>query len=204
MNNIYIPAYKTEVQSSTFDTRLKNLENIRDRFGHLALKDITAQHTQDFRTYLLTLKKDGGSGYSQVTSSLVFGIFRKTLDKAVELDYLDANVSMKIKAVPKGKANVPYWTKDEFEQVISHIYIDDFYQHLNFVMLWTYFTTGLRVNEGCALYWEDINFKKKTMSINHTIEIKNKDNWTRKTGTKTKSGVRIISLDDDTINILKK
>lgn len=46
-------------------------------------------------------------------------------------------------------------------------------------------------------------FKKKTMSINHTLEIKNKDKWIRKHGTKTKNGVRIISLDNDTVEILK-
>ncbi|MGM0122870.1 hypothetical protein IGI37_000236 [Enterococcus sp. AZ194] len=35
------------------------------------------------------------------------------------------------------------------------------------------------------------------------LEIKNKDNWIRKDYTKTESGKRIISLDDDTLQILK-
>lgn len=161
MNKVYIPAYKTEVQENTFITRKNNLNEIRNRFGHLTLKDISAQHTQDFRTYLLTSKVDGGSGYSQTTASLIFGIFRQTLDKAVELDYLDVNLTHKVKAIPKGRARVAYWTKSEFEKVISQIYIEDFYQHLHFVMLRTYFTTGVRVNEGCALYWENIDFEKK-------------------------------------------
>ncbi|WEG73491.1 tyrosine-type recombinase/integrase [Vagococcus intermedius] len=202
MNKVYIPAYKTEVQENTFITRKNNLNDIRNRFGHLALKDISRQHAQDFRTYLLTSKDDGGSGYSQSTASLVFGIFKQTLDKAVELEYLGFNPTHNIKSIPKGRAQVAYWTIEEFEKVTSQIYIEDFYQHLHFVMLRTYFTTGVRVNEGCALFWEDIDFEKNTLSINHMLIMKNKNDWERKKGTKTSNGTRIISLDYDTINIL--
>lgn len=204
MDKVYIPSYKTDVETSTFNVREKTLENIRDRFGHLALKDITAQQVQDFRTYLLTPKENGGTGYAQSYASLVFGMFRKTLDRAVELDYLEVNVSKKVRAIPKGKANVPYWTREDFEKVIAQICIDDYLQHYKFVMLWAYFTTGVRVNEGCALYWNDIDFKKKTLRVHHMLEIKNTTNWIRKNYTKTENGKRIISLDDDTLEILKE
>ncbi|MFJ1627684.1 phage integrase SAM-like domain-containing protein [Marinilactibacillus psychrotolerans] len=50
------------------------------------MKDITVQHVQDFRAYLLTPKEKNGRGYSQATASFIFGMFRKTLDQAVELD----------------------------------------------------------------------------------------------------------------------
>ncbi|WP_369821502.1 site-specific integrase [Listeria sp. ILCC796] len=102
----------------------------------------------------------------------------------------------------KGKANIPYWTKEEFEKVVSQICISDYYQHLNFVMLWVYFTTGSRVNEACVFYWNDIDFEKKTIRIHHMLEIKNKENWVRKNYTKTENGKRIISLDDYTLQIL--
>lgn len=69
-------------------------------------------------------------------------------------------------------------------------------------MLWVYFTTGIRVNEGCALYWNDIDCKKKTMRVHHMLDFKNKNTWTRKNYTKTDAGKRIISLDDDTLKIL--
>ncbi len=204
MDNFYIPYYKTDVQSSTYTTRENTLQIIRNRFGHLKLKDITPPIVQEFRTFLLSSKKDGGSGYSQSYASLVFGMFRKTLDQAVTLGYLETNVSKKVKPIPKGKVKVPYWTKEEFQKVISQIYIKDYYQHLTFIMLWIYFTTGVRVNEGCALYWDDVNFKKKTLSIRHTLDIKNKNEWIRKDTTKTENGLRTISLDDDSIQILKE
>lgn len=204
MNEVYIPSYRTDVEKSTYSVREKTLQTIRDRFGHLKLKDITAQHVQEYRTHLLTSKEDGGTGYAQSYASLVFGMFRKSLDRAVELDYLESNVSKKVKAIPKGKTSIPYWTKEEFTKVLSKIYIQNYYQHLNFVMLWVYFMTGVRVNEGCALYWNDIDFEKKTIRVHHMLDIKNQDVWTRKDYTKTESGKRIISLDDDTLEILKK
>lgn len=110
---------------------------------------------------------------------------------------------MKVKAIPKGKTHSQYWTKQDFEDVISHIYIDDFYEHMCFVLLWLYFCTGLRVNEGTALWWNNINFEKKQLTVNHMLIITNKSNWIRQNHTKTDSGLRTISLDDDTIAILK-
>lgn len=96
------------------------------------------------------LKK--GANYSQSYASLVFGTFRRSLDYAVTMEYLEYNISMKVKAISKGKFIPEYWTKNDFERVISQIYIEDYYEHLCFVMLWVYFMTGLRVNEGTALH----------------------------------------------------
>jgi integrase len=170
------------------------------RFGKKKLRDITIQDAQNFRTWLLSKK---GANYSQSYASLSYGTFKRTLEFAVNLQYLTINVASKVKAISKGKAPVQYWTKDDFEQVITKIYIEDFYDHLIFVMLWVYFNTGVRVNEGCALWWSDINFSKKQMRVSHMLKLKTKTDWQRQNYTKTESGNRIISLDDDTIEILK-
>ncbi len=203
MDSIYIPYYKTEVEESTFEIRENILERIRDRFASIPLRSISIEDVQLFRTWLLSDKENNGSGYAQSYASLIFGTFRKTLDKAVEMQYLEQNISKRVKAIPKGKAIVPYWTKQEFEKVINQIYIGDFYEHLSFVMLWIYFITGIRVNEGTALHWDDIDLIKKRLRIHHMLIIKNKNDWKRHSYTKTEDGKRIIALDDDTIKILK-
>lgn len=202
MDKLYIPFYKTDVAESTFAVREKTLYTIRDRFGSKSLRQITVEDVQNYRTYLLTSKDDGGAGYSQSYASLVFGMFRKSLDKAVEMQYLEYNISKRVKTIPKGKAEVPFWTKAEFESVIAQIYIGDFYEHLNFVMLWVYYMTGVRVNEGTALWWNDIDFERKAMRVYHMLDIKSKNDWERKDHTKTADGKRIIALDDDTVSIL--
>lgn len=204
MNKVYIPYYQTEVEESTFAVRKRILEKIRDRFASIPLRSLSIEDVQNFRTWLLSSKENGGAGYSQSYASLVFGTFRRSLDKAVEMQYLEYNISKKVKAIPKGKAIVPFWTKQEFEKVINQIYIGDFYEHLNFVMLWVYFMTGIRVNEGTALWWSDIDLEKKQLRVHHMLVIKNKKDWKRNSYTKTEDGKRIIALDNDTIKILRR
>ncbi len=203
MESIYIPYYKTDVEESTFLVREKIFESLKERFGNIPLRSLSMEDVQNFRTWLLTNRENGGAGYAQSYASLIFGIFRKSLDKAVEMQYLEYNISKRVKAIPKGKSIVPYWTKQEFEKIISQIYIEDFYEHLNFVILWVYYMTGIRVNEGTALYWNDIDLEKKRLRIHHMLIIKSRNDWKRNSYTKTEDGKRIIALDDDTVNILK-
>ena len=175
MKDAYIPAYKTDVEESTFAVRNRSFDICIARFG-----------------------------YSQGYAGLVFGCFRKSLDHAVQMQYLSSNVSKRVKAIPKAKSSVPFWTKAEFEQVIAQICIDDIYGHLNFVMLWLYFLTGVRVNEGTALWWRDVDLAKKQLHVDHMLVMKNRHDWERHDYTKTDSGKRILTLDDDTVAILRR
>lgn len=200
MNTVYLPYYQSEVSEYTYATRQSSLKIVFNRFGKKKLKDITVREVQNFRTWLLA-KNDGN--YSQAYAGLTFGTFRKSLDFAVDMQYLQKNVSMKVKSIPKGKSIAEYWTKNDFEEVISNICISDFYEHLCFVMLWLYFCTGVRVNEGTAIWWNDIDFEKKELRVAHMLIMTNKNNWQRQNHTKTDAGLRIITLDDDTIQILK-
>lgn len=201
MDTVYGPYYEAEVQESTYESRKPMIKLLKKRFGKKLLRDITVQDIQHFRTWLLSKK---GANYSQSYASLVFGSFKRTLEFAVNMQYLNNNVATKVKAIPKGKAVIEYWTREDFESIISKICIDEYYEHLCFVMLWMYFNTGVRVNEGCAIWWSDINFSKKEMRVNHMLLFKSKKNWVRQNYTKTDAGNRIITLDDDTIRILKE
>ena len=64
--------------------------------------------------------------------------------------------------------------------------------------------TGVRVNEGTALYWNDVDFERKQLRVHNMLLLKSRDNFARINHTKTASGKRVIALDDDTINILKR
>lgn len=83
---------------------------------------------------------------------MVYGAFRQAMDYAVTLQFLEKNISKNTKSIPKGKSLVAYWTKEEFEKVISVIYTHNFYEHMCFVAIWLYFMTGVRVSEGVALF----------------------------------------------------
>jgi integrase len=178
-----------------------NIEMIKERFGEMKLREISVRDIDQFRTYLLS---DNGKHYSSGYASTIFRLTKNILAKAMSLKYVSENVAEGVAAIPKSKPVIEYWTKDEFEKVISKIYVTDFYQHLCFVMIWLYYMSGVRVNEGTALWWDDVDFDKKTLRVSNMLICKNKSNWVRQGYTKTVSGTRTVALDGDTIAILKK
>lgn len=70
-------------------------------------------------------------------------------------------------------------------------------------MLWVYYMTGIRVNEGIALYWNDVDLEKKRLKVHHMLVVKNRKERRKNSYTKTEDGKRIIALDYDTVKILK-
>lgn len=199
MEKSYLPHYQASVQSSTWNSRQCGLDQIKYFFAEKKLREITVRDCEAYRIWLLQ-----DSQYSQAYCSLLYGMFRKSLDYAVTLDFLQESISKRTKGIPKGKAVVPYWTKEEFEKVLSKIYPAEFYEHMCFVMIWLYYMTGIRVSEGLALNWNDVDLKRKKMRIHYTLDMKNQDDFQRKPYTKTESGLRTISLDDDTVAIRKE
>ena len=200
MNTTYLPYYESEVSQQTYSTRTPALNMLIKRFGKKKLEDISLRDVQNFRTWLLSNK---GGNFSQAYASMTFSTFRRTLSFAVDMQFLKSNISLKVKAIPKGKSIVQYWTKEDFQKVLSNIYIEDFYEHLCFTLLYLYYTTGLRVNEGTALWWDDIDFNKRELRVHHMLIAKSKNEWYRQNHTKTDAGLRTISLDEDTIKVLK-
>lgn len=193
----YLPHYKTTVKPQTYEHKLNGVKVIRNFFGKRKLKDIDVRLVNDFRMWLVNY------GYKPSYSSGLFSTFKRILSFAEQLGYIRDNPAHKIKALPKGKANVAFWTKKDFERVLAQICIDDVYEHLNYTMLVLYFMTGMRVNEATALYWEDIDFKRKQIHVCHNLLIKNQKVFERSDDLKTTNANRFISLDDTTIEILK-
>jgi len=62
---------------------------------------------------------------------------------------------------------------------------------------------GLRRSELCALTWQDIDFKNKTVRINKAMVITKDGDYTVKPP-KTQAGYRTISIPDKCLEILKK
>lgn len=94
-----------------------------------------------------------------------------------------------------------FYTKDELLEFLNAMHQDMPFKRYAFFFLLSY--TGMRKGEALALEWRDIDFKAKTITINKTVA-------TGKNGSlliqqpKTKESYRTITLDDSTINVLKK
>lgn len=196
MDEIYIPDYESRVESTTFQTRLPILEKLKKSFGKKKLSDITPLEIQRWKNILT-------KNYSQNYARLIYSMFSNTLDLAVNLGMINKNRAKQVGTISKGKTNVEFWTKSEFEKVLTTFNLDDYYEHYSFIIVWLYFMTGLRVNEATALIWDrDLDFENQILTVRYSLRIKNNQNW-EFGPTKTKAGRRIIALDDDTIRILK-
>lgn len=91
-----------------------------------------------------------------------------------------------------------YYSSDELQTFLGFVEDKPMYH----AIFRTLAFTGFRRGELMALTWEDIDFNKKTISINKTCA-RGKDYKLIIQAPKTKSSLRTISIDDKTLDVLK-
>ncbi|SFK14767.1 Site-specific recombinase XerD [Marinilactibacillus piezotolerans] len=193
---LFLPWYKTRVKQRTYDNRVSSILKHFSYFYKLPVAEIEPLHVQKWQ---LELSKDLKSSYVRA----VQGLFSIAMDRAVVLGLATENPAKIVGNVKKQKAKIDFWTKEEFEKVLSFIYKEDFYQHFLFITLWLLFMTGMRIGEATALQWEDIDFETGVLSVTKTLYYKNQNHY-RFTNPKTRSSIRQITLDQSTLKFLKE
>src|SRR5699024_2508996 len=194
ISEIFLPWYKTQVKLRTYENRLPSVNKHFPYFYKMAVSDIEPIHVQNWQ---LKLSKNLKSSYVRA----VQGLFSIAMDRAIVLGITTTNPSKIIGNVKKQKPKIEFWTKEEFEKIISLIYKEDYYQHFLFISLWFLFMTGMRIGEATAIQWEDIDFDSGILTINKNLYYKNQTNY-RFVEPKTKSSIRSIVLDEGTLNFL--
>lgn len=195
ISEIFLPYYKTQVKLRTYENRLTNINKHFKYFDKFEINKIEPIHVQAWQLSMIESLSP-----SYVRS--VQGLFSLAMDRAVILGIAKTNPSKIIGNVKKQKNEVDFWTKDEFEKVISYIYTEDYYQHFLFISLWFLFMTGMRIGEATAIQWNDIDFDTKVLSINKNLYYKAQTNY-QFVEPKTKASKRKIVLDDITISHLQ-
>lgn len=141
----------------------------------------------------------------------------KVMDYAITLELIEKNpfervVRPKVKRTRKEK-EIKFYTTSQVQQVL--LYLEEKVQSVKDKnLLYKYFAewdlcmyrvlafTGLRAGEALALTFNDIDFSKKTLTVNKTLS-KVKNGYAV-SSPKTKTSKRTISLDDKTCRILKR
>jgi len=93
-----------------------------------------------------------------------------------------------------------FWTKQQLLRFFT--YIDPVEEMEKFTLFRVFAYTGIRRGECLALTWQDINFKKATLSVNKSIAQGTRGKQIIQPP-KTNTGNRIITLDADTVAYLK-
>lgn len=98
------------------------------------------------------------------------------------------------------KKEVQTITKEQFKQLIKVFPKGDLYH----ILLQIGYYTGMRVGEVCALTWDDIDFKKKTINVSKTMVLDATSKKHKIDTPKTKSSFRTITIGDTLVKILKE
>ena len=125
-------------------------------------------------------------------------VIRGALDDAVRRGLLTRNVALiarspRIGAITKTEARS--WTAEQLQQFLRAAA-----GHQLFPLLWLTAMTGMRRNEVLGLKWDDIDFKKKTISLNRGLVAVGYE--LHQTRGKTRNARRRIDLDDTSLTVL--
>ena len=184
-NEFYL--YKSDkVRPTTLSRISVQYQHIKPYFENVKITELTKQK------YIQWQNEMNKKGLSTEYKNKIVKLLQELLNYSENMYGITSNV---LKAVGKfvnpteRKKEMDFYTYEEFNKFISQV--DD-------LTYKTFFTTlyycGLRLGEAQSLNWNDIDFKKKTISINKSLTTKIKGEKFVIMPPKTKSSIRTLPI----------
>lgn len=191
----WLKLHKTTVKASTLVRENSCITNhIKPYVKNMYVDKITLRQCQDFTNKAFAAAP---AAYTQI-----IGIVKSVLDYALRLGMIESNPMLYV-IKPRKKIDVSdkhdnFYNKDELKKFLDVAKNTDLKKYTLFRLL---AFSGIRIGECLALTWHDLNYKNNTIAINKTLA-RIKDKLVIQTP-KTKSSNRVISLDAETMQVLK-
>ncbi|MBM6540596.1 tyrosine-type recombinase/integrase [Streptococcus dysgalactiae subsp. equisimilis] len=165
--------------------------HIKDYF--LKVIDVSRLDYDDiykFREYLRnTTAQNSNEPLNPNTINKIMVLLKKILDIGIKKGYYTNNPVKMLKKLPIAKAQLNYWSIEEFKEFLNLFEPGEYNYQLFFTCL---FFTGMRLGEALALTWNDIEFTTQTIHITKSIYISKDISYL--STTKTKAGMRRITI----------
>lgn len=194
----WLPIYQTTVKPATYE-RVCGVfrKHIFPYIGDKKIETITTDIMQE----LIMIKSTEIVEFKLINSytSMVFK-FAKQQKYCKENPCLDV-IYPKPDISTVEEETINFWSKEEAIQFLNYCKQDLAYIYYAYHRLAIF--TGARRGELLALKWSDINFIDNTITINKSLS-KNKEGGYSIMPPKTKSSNRTISIDPETLTILRK
>ncbi len=195
--DLWLDSYQLTVKPQTFlDTKRMLYNHLIPVFGTLKLTKLSVSYIQSFINDLST---------QLVHYAVVHSINRRILQYGVSLQLLPFNPARDIilpKQPKRENAAIKFIASDDLKALLLHmekLAFKKYRYYFDYVLYSVLLATGCRFGEVVALEWSDIDFENGTISIN-----KNYSRLLKLIGTpKSKAGVRTISIDKKTVNMLR-
>lgn len=168
-------------------------QNIKEIIGNMKLTDVKTIHCQKILNVMSEkMYAESSIKYTKLIMSSMF-------DAAVDNLLISFNPCRQSIACKSKKATkiVEALTIDEQRILMQQLKRYSYYNHYAFIL-----QTGLRVGELCGLRWQDVNFEKRTVSVNQTMKYSPDDTRIIMGPPKSKAGIRTIPLTNEAYKIL--
>lgn len=153
-----------KIRHTTIKSYRAAINLLCDQIGIYKIKDLKKTHAQDIA---ITIQK---RNLCETTMSQYLNAIKQMFDYAVKFEYLHRNPFDVIDTLKSDKKGNPHqaYTPQQM-QTILEAYKDDNVLY-PFIML--AYHGGLREGEICGLTWNDIDFEKKTITIDKQLEVR--------------------------------
>lgn len=194
--DLWFMQYRHTVRESTYGIEKPRADNhILPKFKGMYINKITLSFCQE-------VVNDWYKNYKK--ANLLISIFNRILAFAKTKNYCDENPMLDV-IRPKNQETeeyeAPFYEKDELNHFLS---IVEEYENLQCTTAFRLFSyTGLRKGELHGLQWKDIDFQRETLSVKRVLTRGENNKYSFQLP-KTKSSIRTISLDGQTMNLLNQ
>lgn len=187
---------KSVKQSTAFSCKIIFNKSILPYFGSKYIDKITLV---DCQRWANKLANDSPASFKETKARA-----SRVLDYAIKLGMLTRN-PFKLITMPKTQKKKEkqenFYTKEELFRFLQQAKKSSFQKYAMFRLL---AFSGMRKGELLALNWADIDFKAGTVSINKTLSRDASGKTCINDTPKTASSTRIVTLDSETMAVLKE
>ena len=177
---------------ASYSTTVKKIVAPYFREKEVTLKNLTAKDIQEF--YLSELERVSPSSVIHYHANI-----HKALKYAVKIDLIDVNPADKVERPKKDRYVGSFYDADE----VNALFEAAKGSKLELPILFGAFY-GLRRSEAIGLKWDAIDFERRMLTVNKTLEFRHTQKVWRAGPPKTQQSYRTIPLTSHAYDILKQ
>lgn len=164
------------------------------KLGYMKIGSIRPEHCEK---WLADMKKKyrGSSIQSQIS------LIKRTFEYAVDYDYIVKSPFRRITTDRRDSKSMEALSVEDMNRFLDFCSKDSHSLHCS-DMLYVLFWTGLRASELCGLTLDNINMKKRTITVEKQLQCINHTHVVLPT--KTKNGKRVIPMTDGVYECFKR